>query len=252
MIKGDEKCKSGSISTHVDIVCSVKGSPVWIIVSDRNPKYVSWKECNRIKGLRSRVENVLEAARSSVALRPSSVILFFSKGVDGCVLEEIEHKFGASKFELEIPDFDFTEEQDGEWINILTRSYHESVALEIKVDHLERPMLASESEFRGLTLRSKATEVSEEKSSLDPHRAFNAVISGLKPPIEVNEMSIAKPGDFLGGGALINFDTTALIALVSEISNEGAETILSKSEHDLWQQFKGNVDFVIRQVTFII
>lgn len=251
-IKGVERIESVSKSTHVDIVCSVKGNPIWIIVSDRNPKYVSWKGCTRTKGLRSRMEQVLAAARSSVALRPSLIILFFSKGVDGRVLEEIEHHFGASKFKLVNPDFDFTEEQDGEWINIVTRSYRESVTLEIKVDHLDRPDPVSDYGLRSSVLGSEATEVSEEKSSLEPHVAFNALVSTMRPPVEVNEMEIAKPGDFLGGENLINLDTTALIALVSEISNGGAEKILSKSENELRLRFKGNMDFVIGQVIFII
>ncbi|KAK4776822.1 hypothetical protein SAY86_005510 [Trapa natans] len=247
VIKGDEKNNLGFNSIHVDIVCSVKGKPVWVIVSDRNPKYLSWKEYNRTKGLKSRVEKVLEAARSLVALRPSSVILFFAKGIDGSLLQDIENGFGASKFELEIPDFYFTEEGDGNWINIIARSYSESVALEIKVDHREHPTSASESGLRGLTLSSEATDLLEEKCSLDPHGAFNAIISGLKPLIEINGMGTADSGDVLHGGNLINFDTTALIALVSEISNDGAEKLLSKSEEELRLRFKGNVEFVIRQ-----
>ncbi|XP_031375037.1 uncharacterized protein LOC116189491 isoform X2 [Punica granatum] len=242
--KGDRSSNSGSKTAYADIVCIVKGKPVWIIVSDRNPKYVSWDGCSRHKGLKSKIEQVLAAAQSSLTLRPSSVVLFFSKGVDGRILEEIEHQFGASKFEMGIPDFDFAEERDGEWINIVMRSFQESVALEIKVDEFEYAALASESGVRCSTLGSEATEVSEERSSSD---AFAALISGLKPSVEMNEMEIALSDDLQGGGKLINFDTTALVALVSEISNDGAEKILSKSNDELRQRFKGNVDFVIEQ-----
>lgn len=51
-------------------------------------------------------------------------------------------------------------------------------------------------------------------------------------------------------GDLINFDTTALIALVSGISNGCSEKLLATPEIELRQRFKGNVEFVIAQVRF--
>jgi hypothetical protein len=55
-------------------------------------------------------------------------------------------------------------------------------------------------------------------------------------------------GVLLGEGDLINFDTTALIALVSGISNGGTEKLLATPESELRQRFKGNFEFVIGQV----
>ncbi|KAF2290235.1 hypothetical protein GH714_004816 [Hevea brasiliensis] len=49
-------------------------------------------------------------------------------------------------------------------------------------------------------------------------------------------------------GDLINFDTTALIALVSGISNGCSEKLLATPEIELRQRFKGNFEFVIAQV----
>lgn len=53
----------------------------------------------------------------------------------------------------------------------------------------------------------------------------------------------SKPG-------LINFDTTALIAIVSGISNGSIEKLLATPENELRSRFKSNYDFVIAQVIF--
>ncbi|CAJ2667072.1 unnamed protein product [Trifolium pratense] len=53
--------------------------------------------------------------------------------------------------------------------------------------------------------------------------------------------------NLLAGSDLVNFDTTALIAFVSGISNGGTEKLLATPESDLRQRFKGNFDFVIGQ-----
>lgn len=51
-----------------------------------------------------------------------------------------------------------------------------------------------------------------------------------------------------GEDFLVNFDTTALVALVSGIANGCAERLLEISEIVLEEKFKGNTVFVIAQV----
>ncbi|KAG4941237.1 hypothetical protein JHK87_045108 [Glycine soja] len=59
----------------------------------------------------------------------------------------------------------------------------------------------------------------------------------------------SNPGNLLGETDLVNFDTTALIALVSGISNGGTKKLLATPESGMRQRFKGNYDFVIGQIT---
>nr|GEW84109.1 hypothetical protein [Tanacetum cinerariifolium] len=124
---------------HVDIVCTFDGNPVWIIVSDRNPKYLSWdgqQESSKNKGLRARAQLLLEIAHNSTALKPTSLIFFFSNGLNRFTREKFRSEFGAvdvgSKFSN--LDINFSKELGGLWVDILARSYQDASVLEIKVD----------------------------------------------------------------------------------------------------------------------
>lgn len=50
------------------------------------------------------------------------------------------------------------------------------------------------------------------------------------------------------GDEAVNFDTTALIAMVSGISNGGCAKLLEESEEQMRARFKINYEFVIAQV----
>ncbi|KAL2926002.1 60S ribosomal protein L11 [Bienertia sinuspersici] len=56
--------------------------------------------------------------------------------------------------------------------------------------------------------------------------------------------------DQIGYDDVVNFDTTSLIAIISGISNGGAEKLLARSENELKQHFKNNTKFVISQEIF--
>lgn len=242
---------SGSKVAHVDIVCTLKGNPVWVVVSDRNPNYVTWHDGHKGKGLRLRIQQVVAAAQSSPTLRPSSIILFFSRGVTDSIRKKIVDEFRAIKYEMGA-DFPlsvvaFLEEMEGEWINIIARSYQESVALEIKVDNFEKPARDPEWGAGESILGAAETENPDGNVNLNYPTTFDTLISGLNPPMKGKDMASAKTREVLSGGDLINFDTTALIALVSDISNGGAEELLNVAESELKQRFKGNLPFVIAQ-----
>ncbi|KAF8036005.1 hypothetical protein BT93_C1893 [Corymbia citriodora subsp. variegata] len=242
---------SGSKIAHVDIVCTLKGIPVWIIISDRNPKYVSWHDGHKGKGLRLRIQQVVDAAQSSAMLRPSSIILFFSRGVTDCILKKIVDEFQANEYKMEadfpLSGVGFLEEMEGEWINIIAKSYKESVALEIKVDNFEKPARDPEWGVGESILGAAETDNPKGNVNLSYPTTFDTLISGLRPSMKGNDMASTKTREVLSGGDLINFDTTAIIALVSDISNGGAEKLLNTAESELSQRFKGNLPFVIAQ-----
>ncbi|GFP88531.1 upf0415 protein c7orf25 homolog [Phtheirospermum japonicum] len=161
---------SHSHSIYVDIVCSLNGNPVWFIVSDRNPRYISWDSgsCDTTnKGLKQKIEHVVDSARQSpVTLRPSSVVPESMGSLVSCKKHD-----------------------------------------EYSVLHL------------GSSLYS--------------------FVSGMKCWCCSLDDDDAK---------LVNFDTTAMVAIVSGISNGKTEKLLATPESELRGRFKGNYDFVIAQV----
>lgn len=217
---------SKAFTVHVDVVCTVNKNPVWIIASHRNPKYLSWDLYSK-----SRIERLLGAARSAQISRPSSILLFFSRGLGDFFLEKICDEFGA--FEV-----DFCEELEGDWINVLQTPYKDSLFLEIKVDKNSECGSIQESVVDSVGLELQEQE-EQTKVNLDDD-GFCSLISRIK----IWSLKAKPDGD------LINFDTTALIALVSGISNGCSEKLLATPEIELRQRFKGNVEFVIAQVRF--
>nr|XP_043618827.1 UPF0415 protein C7orf25 homolog [Erigeron canadensis]XP_043618829.1 UPF0415 protein C7orf25 homolog [Erigeron canadensis] len=222
---------SDSKGAHVDIVCSFNGNPVWFIVSDRNPKYISWHgqhDSSKNKGLQERVQLLLEVAHNSVSLTPSSIIFFFSNGLGGFTREKFHSVFGAIDVKSKFSNFDvnFSKELEGEWLDIVARSYQEACVLEIKVDCSQ--------------------DVSKNPLVANPSVKVNDVNLGGSFGHFISQMILPKGRNI--DGDLINFDTTALIAIVSGISNGNTQKLLATPEDELKIRFKGNTGFVIDQV----
>lgn len=214
---------------HVDLVCTLGKVPVWIIVSDRNPRYISWSgDRHGSKGLRSRIEQILAAANSTTTLKPSSVILFFANGLPSSIYEKLKDEFGAAHFDFfgldSDSDISMLDDFDCEWVNVVrNRSYKAAVSVEIKLIYQCDSLASPETE---VIVQAEVTELSQKD-------VFSSVISSMR---------------LLGEDCLINFDTTALVALVSGISNGCAERIVHTPEIELEENFKGNTVFVIAQV----
>ncbi|XP_020596345.1 uncharacterized protein LOC110036277 [Phalaenopsis equestris] len=220
--KASRLCKPvPSCSVHVDIVCSFGSSPSWFLVSDCNPTRISWTG-----SLRSRAERALLAARSaSLALKPACLFLVFSRGLPDDTASEIGRHLAAVEVDVHA-ECNFFEDLKEGWIGVGWWEMKGSRWFRVKIegDDLERVNEVP----RFLTVSNG------EKAHLGKD-AFGELLSCLRP----------------GGivGDLINFDTTALIAMVSGISNDSAETLLREPEGDLRQRFKRNYKFVIAQAT---
>ncbi|XP_057446547.1 uncharacterized protein LOC130738543 [Lotus japonicus] len=285
-VSRDERRGSPFKDVHVDVVCSLNRKPVWIIVSDRNPKYISWNSFHRNKGLKLRIQQVLAAARSNLTLRPSSVILFFANGLENHVYYKLRDEFGASEIQLEFSVFrsDVLEETEGDWINVIARSYRDACVLEINpadgndvfpifgcdvhcstVDSSQlglsvgktetQPQLFEENAISssqlGLSIDKAETQLqlSQESIKTNLGDTFCSIIMGMNlRPMDNKSSESTETGNLVGGSDLVNFDTTALIALVSGISNGGTEKLLATPESELRQRFKGNYDFVVGQI----
>lgn len=225
---------------YVDIICCLNGRPVWFVVSDRNPKYISWTGSSTNKGLKTRIQSLVKAAQFSETLRPSSVILLFSHGLDETVHEKLREEFGASDIKLDFPNvaFTFSEEPEDGWINILTRWHRRACVLQIEIEHSTSDISTSITPCDATLAKNRLPM----EHSLTLGDSFHALIAGMKfhsPDIEIKNYS---------EGQLINFDTTALVAIVSGISNGGISKLLATPKNLLRDKFKGNIEFVLAQV----
>ncbi|KAK8286133.1 hypothetical protein V6Z12_D08G272200 [Gossypium hirsutum] len=121
--------------------------------------------------------------------------------------------------------------------------YKEACVLEIKVDHVVNNVISSEHEVKDSFLNVFPPEHQGENvnPNLGSSNSFSALLSQMK------KVESTKMEDFSHDDDFINFDTTALIAIVSGISNGCAEELLNKPEVELRHRFKGNYDFVIAQ-----
>lgn len=245
------KADSGASSIYVDIVCCLNGKPVWFIVSDRNPKYITWHGSSANKGLRKRIQDVLQAAQSSETLRPSSLILFFSSGLDHIVHKKLQEEFGAADLELPFPCFDcaFFDEFEDEWINIVARSYQEACILEIEINSSVSIISTPRKECT-VTQTSNLLSLKHVAVDLKLGDSFCSLVSGMNcclPDSEIDQLKDLSCGHV----QFVNFDTTALIAIVSGISNGGMDKLLATEESQLRNRFKGNYDFVLGQVNIV-
>ncbi|KAL2533000.1 hypothetical protein Adt_06351 [Abeliophyllum distichum] len=243
---------SPSKSIYVDIVCSLNGNPVWFVVSDRNPKYIFW---DRNKGLKTRIRQLLEAAnKSPVTLRPSSIIFFFANGLDDGDNQHLRDEFGATELELE--SFSYEEldlEEDWTNVNLIGRSFPKSRVLQIWVDKNDCGMNDKhllDSQGKDILFSCKKQI---ECCDLNLGLTYCSLVSGMKCgccSLDDTGREVVLSKELLDGvGAkLVNFDTTAMIAIVSGISNGGTEKLLAKPENELRGRFKGNYEFVIAQV----
>ncbi|CAJ1952351.1 unnamed protein product [Sphenostylis stenocarpa] len=287
-VNSEERCGSSLKHIHVDVVCTLNRKPVWIIVSDRNPDYISWDRCHKSKGLKLRIQEILAAAQSNFALRPSSIILFFANGLATHIYNKLRDELGASEIELDFSVFssDMLEETEGDWINVIARSYINSCVLEINPADGKDVVPNFGSSVQGSTVDSSQTDLSVGKVETQPQQleenarirdsfhpelpiveaktqsqsieenvgtnlgdTFCSILMGMKPSSMENKyFEYTKPGSLLGETDIVNFDTTALIALVSGISNGGTKKLLATPESEMRHRFKGNFDFVIGQI----
>uniref|UniRef100_A0A7N0VBH7 DUF1308 domain-containing protein n=1 Tax=Kalanchoe fedtschenkoi TaxID=63787 RepID=A0A7N0VBH7_KALFE len=235
---------------HVDIMCTHNGDPVWFIVSDRNPKHVSWFASPNNKGLKQRVEQVVDAAHSCSTLKPSSVIFFFANGINSEVQMRLKEDYKAYEFGIEFSSFDcsFSEEVESDWVTVIGRSFQEAAAFEIKVDHVrDAPVRVEHAKNDFISNDCGFIFENQNLHLLDRSDSFSCLLSSMEMSTNWQNAESTIPLDMLEG-KFISFDTTALIAIVSGISNGGSERLLSIPKESLMLRFKSNYDFVIAQI----
>ena len=212
----------------VDFACAFRSRPAWVLLSGRNPSGFRWEPR---KGLRSRVAAVLDAARSAPpATRPEKLLLAFARGVSADIVLGLAEEFGAVEIDL-LAEFvceaEDDEEEDG-WVSV---------------------SFPPGEEMR----RFRAFEI-------DIVDGGGEVLSPPRPPPRDVKLEVGSEdtlegcfGHFLGkmrmdSMELVNLDTTALVAIVSGISNGGVGKLMSAPEAETRGRFKCNYKFVMDQV----
>eukprot|EP01018_Ginkgo_biloba_P022427 Gb_00254 [translate_table: standard] len=298
-------------ATHVDIVSTLNRKPVWFVVSDRNPRYVSWSDKSNRKGLKTRLHLLLEAALATVILQPISIFLCFANGIEGTIAQSLKEEFGAvehgyfgiqnktaeclgAKGTYSQSDI-FQDVEGGEWVNIIgtkevcidsarniyghncdvtTHRNQGWATFEINISSFQRTIKSVQSETNleskyihcqpgrvnsGEKLSREHIDSLEnrnmvqfggnlsvqaigclEECSLPLDKTFCSVITAMHLPSD-NLLNDREKEN------LINLDTTALVALVSEISNGSAKKLVEMSDQDMNRHFKSTSNFMREQ-----
>ncbi|KAG6556668.1 hypothetical protein Mapa_001609 [Marchantia paleacea] len=297
---------------HVDIACMVHGRPVWLVVSTRNPRYIMWTDSDKsVKGLRSRLLVLLNAASADAVKQPASILLCFLCDVDDGVDKGLRDEFGAvrsfalgydrvsvaplssSSMESSIvvlyskdihlqEDCNFSEVEGGEWLDVEVNQEApgDTAPSQVWVTY-EVGVAGFKNSFKSSLENSLDTEASQHCSDHNPEAAdrggaggaegggdkLDTVVAKAVPPERILNAEEPARDDYCQSSksihddddnhilcrsmaaynGTINLDTTALIALVSEASNGGAERLLSLPHEDMVKRFSSMTAFIRKQ-----
>ncbi|XP_039829523.1 uncharacterized protein LOC120690782 [Panicum virgatum] len=210
----------------VDFACAFRGRPAWALVSASNPARLAWVPRG---GIRARVAAVLDAARGAPpATRPEKLLLVFSRGVGADIALGLAEGFGAVETDLLAEFVGVSEDEDEEgWVAVSFNMSEEMRSFRaFEIDVVEGP-----------------AEV-----LLPPE----ATVAEGSPDEEVPLGFEGAFGTFVGkmwreSRELMNLDTTALVAIVSGISNGGVGKLMAAPEAVTRARFKCNYKFVMDQ-----
>ncbi|RCV42357.1 hypothetical protein SETIT_9G210200v2 [Setaria italica] len=207
----------------VDFACAFRGRPAWTLVSASNPARLAWAPRG---GLRARVAAALDAARGATpATRPEKLLLVFSRGVGADIALGLAEGLGAVETDLLAEFVGVSEDEDEEgWVAVSFNTSEEMRSFRaFEIDVVEG---AGE-----VFLPPEAKESTDEVVPLDFEGAFGAFIGKM----------------WRESRELVNLDTTALVAMVSGISNGGVGKLMAAPEAVTRARFKCNYKFVMDQ-----
>ncbi|CAN6310660.1 unnamed protein product [Urochloa humidicola] len=217
------------LSPHpgIDFACSFRGRPAWALVSAGNPARLAWAPPGG--GLRARVAAVLDAARGAPpATRPEKLLLAFSRGVGANIALGLAEGFGAVETDLLAEFVGVSEDEDEEgWVAVSFNASEEMRsfrAFEIDVvDGAAEVLLLPEA------------VVAEGSADEEVHVGFEGAFGAFVGKMQRESRE------------LVNLDTTALVAMVSGISNGGVGKLMAVPEAVNRARFKCNYKFVMDQ-----
>uniref|UniRef100_A0A0D9XKY1 DUF1308 domain-containing protein n=1 Tax=Leersia perrieri TaxID=77586 RepID=A0A0D9XKY1_9ORYZ len=215
----------------VDFACAFRSRPAWAILSARNPSSLAWAAA-AADGVRARVAAVMESAREAPpATRPEKLLLVFARGVGADPARGLVEEFGAVEIDL-LADFvgDADDGDEEGWVSVRfspSEDMRRFRAFEIDVAECDGNVLSPPP----ATTLPPSLEMEVEESGVNLDGGFSIFMGKMR----------------MGSRELVNLDTTALVAIVSGISNGGVGKLMSIPESETRARFKCNYKFVMDQ-----
>lgn len=263
---------AGCAGAHVDLICTLFGEAVWVVVVNSSVHNRLWLDKGKRKGLQTRIRTLLHAASLSKVAQPSAIVLVVRDGLDRSMEQQVKDEFSAvlvssdgsiSQLQDHLSPnttLYFQEVEDGNWVNIdVSSNLKQWTSYWIQMTSLGQMStpLHSSSHDSTWDLASKHVrtvnshqEVSDEgtngsvklTSNIFEHSIWS-FIKSLQGRYEVYD-------ELQRQGQIVNLDTTALVALVSELTNGGAEQLAQMSSDEMERRFPKMAKFVYEQVGF--
>lgn len=246
---------SVGIVAHVDLVCTLLGEPVWVVVISSSAQNRLWFDKKKTKGLHTRVSSLLHVARLVSAARPSAVVLLVRDGFESKTEQKLLEEFQAIKLSesgLEDEDLlsssicNFQEVEDGEWVDIHLPTSNIKCWTSYWIRITPATQLCSK--YCSENLASKYVHAADSFQEENTKGEFS--VTGSSPCWTVIKNLRARHGEFdqlQQGRKILNLDTTALVAIVSELTNGGAVHLLRMNTEEREKRFPGMAKFVYEQ-----
>jgi hypothetical protein len=243
-----------AVGTHVDLVCTLLGEPVWVVVVNSSAHNRLWLDKKKRKGLRTRVCSLLHVASLVSAAQPSAVVLLVRDGFESRIEERLQEEFQATKMSesgsgpgleeelLPSSSCNFQEVEDGEWVNIQLPSSKVShwTSYWIRVGTQIRDIKCTENLVLKHVLAAGSFRDEDPSSSIGSSSCWAAIMRLQARHEEFDKLQQERK--------ILNLDTTALVAVVSELTNGGAQQLLEMASEEREKQFPMMAKFVYEQV----
>ena len=115
---------------HVDLMCTLFGEAVWVVVVNSSVHSRLWLDRGKRKGLQTRIHKLLHATSLAKVAQSSALVLVVRDALDRSMEQQVKDEFSAalvsrdgSISQLEdhlFPNttWNFQEVEDGDWVNI--------------------------------------------------------------------------------------------------------------------------------------
>lgn len=252
-----EAHNSAGIVAHVDLICTLLGESVWVVVINSSAQNRIWFDKKKRKGLHTRVSSLLRAASLDSVARPSAIVLLARDRFEPKIEHQLQEEFQATKLSecqiglcleenvLSSSNCDFQDVEDGEWVNLHlpTSNCKRWTSYWIRIT----PATQTCRKYCTENLASKhalAAGSFQEENNVGSITGFSSCWAAIKT-------LQARHGEFdqlQRERKILNLDTTALVAVVSELTNGGTEHLLKMSAEEREKRFPAMAKFVYEQV----
>lgn len=254
---------------HVDIICTLLGRAVWVVVVNCSERNRSWLDIGDKRGLQTRICTLLHAASLDSVARPSGLLLVVRHGLGSAMEKQLQDEFHSATLKrvgkhmhikeemLLETNWSFSDMEDGDWVNIcISNKATRWGSYWIELNSLSDSHYVARSE----SLQDTWTNILETSSCREDgvlerethHPASYRVSSSLWSSILQSIQGRHEEYEgFQRQRRILNLDTTSLIALVSEMTNGGAQHLAQMSPEERERRFPNMAKFISEQVPLL-